>query len=212
MVGLFHRERTGQGQRIDVSLFNTAIAIQCQELSAFMNLSKRWERSKSGIGGAWLSAPFGIYKTSSGYMAISMNSLTVLGELLEMPELTAYDTPERAYSERDVIKPLIETKIITNTTEHWLDLFATRDMWCAKVQNFDDLLADPQVAHNELIQTVHHPKAGPIKVIGIPMKFSETPGTIRLAPPLVGEHNREILGELGYTASEIDQYEEEGVI
>jgi crotonobetainyl-CoA:carnitine CoA-transferase CaiB-like acyl-CoA transferase len=212
MVGLFHRERTGQGQRIDVSLFNTAIAVQCQELSAFMNLSKRWERSKSGIGGAWLSAPFGIYKTSSGYMAISMNSLTVLGELLEMPELTAYDTPERAYSERDVIKPLIETKIITNTTEHWLDLFATRDMWCAKVQNFDDLLADPQVAHNELIQTVHHPKAGPIKVIGIPMKFSETPGTIRLAPPLVGEHNREILDELGYTASEIDQYEEEGVI
>lgn len=212
MVGLFYRERTGQGQRIDVSLFNTAIAVQCQELTAFMNLDKRWERSKAGIGGAWLSAPFGIYKTANGYMAISMNSLTVMGELLDMPELAGYDTPERAYAERDVIKPLIETKIITQTTEYWLDLFATRDLWCAKVQDFEDLMVDPQVAHNELIQTVRHSKAGDIKVIGVPMKFSETPGTIRLAPPVVGEHNDEILDELGYSTADIDQFREEGVI
>jgi crotonobetainyl-CoA:carnitine CoA-transferase CaiB-like acyl-CoA transferase len=212
MVGLFHRERTGQGQRIDVSLFNTAIALQCQELTAFMNISKRWERSESGIGGAWLSAPFGIYKTSNGWMAISMNSLTVLGELLSMPQLAEFDTMERAYNERDVIKPMIEAKISTGTTEHWLELFATRDLWCAKVQNFDDLMTDPQVAHNELIQTIHHPKAGEVKVIGVPIRFSETPGTIRLAPPLVGEHNHQILSELGYGDAEIQRFEQEGVI
>ncbi len=212
MVGLFHKERTGQGQRIDVSLFNTAIALQCQELAAFMNLSKRWQRSSSGIGSPWLSAPFGIYQTQDGYMAISMNSLTVLGELIEMPQLADYDTEELAYEKRDELKPMIEERIRTNTTDHWLELLGTRDMWCAKVQDFDDLMVDPQVAHNELIQTVEHPIAGEVKVIGIPIKFSETPGTIRLNPPTVGQHNDEVLAELGYSDEQIATFRDEGVI
>jgi crotonobetainyl-CoA:carnitine CoA-transferase CaiB-like acyl-CoA transferase len=80
------------------------------------------------------------------------------------------------------------------------------------VQDFDDLVNDPQVAHNELIQTIHHPEAGDIRVIGIPMKFSTTPGTIRLAPPRVGEHNEGILRELGYTLEQIETLREEGII
>ena len=212
MVGLFHKERTGEGQRIDVNLFSTAIALQCQELAAFMNMSRRWERSKAGIGGAWLSAPFGIYATQDGYIAISMNSLTVLGELLELPQLAEYDTSTLPYDKRDEIKPIIDARIAANTTDHWLELLGARDMWCAKVQNFDDLMNDPQVAHNELIQTVEHPVAGTIKVIGIPIKFSETPGSIRLNPPKVGEHNDEILQSLGYEATEIEAFRQEGVI
>ena len=95
MVGLFHRERTGRGQRIDVSLFGTAIALQCQELTAFMNMSRRWERSEAGIGGAWLSAPFGIYRTADGHLALAMGSLAVLGELIDVPRLAQFDDPER---------------------------------------------------------------------------------------------------------------------
>jgi crotonobetainyl-CoA:carnitine CoA-transferase CaiB-like acyl-CoA transferase len=212
MVGLFHKERTGEGQRIDVSLFNTAIALQCQELAAFMNLGKRWERSRSGIASPWLSAPFGIYETADGYMAISMNSLSDLGELLELPRLAEYDTPELAYSKRDEVKQLIQERVLTNTTEHWLTLLATRDMWCAKVQDFEDLMTDPQVAHNDLIQTIEHPVAGAVRVIGIPIRFSETPGTIRLNPPRVGEHNDEVLGSLGYSQERIDMLRAEGVI
>lgn len=212
IVGLFHKQRTGQGQRIDVSLFNTAIALQCQELTAFMNINKRWRRSSAGIGSPWLSAPFGIYQANDGYIAISMNSLTVLGELLELPQLEAYDAPDIAYERRDEIKLMIEARIRTNTAQHWLDLLATRDLWCARVQDFDDLMVDPQVAHNELIQIIEHPRAGKIKVIGIPIRFSETPGTIRLRPPLVGEHNEEILTELGYDSATIATYRSEGVI
>lgn len=212
MVGLFHKHRTGQGQRIDVSLFNTAIALQCQELAAFLNQSRRFERSKSGVGAAWLSAPFGIYKTQNGYMAIAMASLSVIADLLELPELKQYDEGLRPYDDRDTIKPIIQTKIGTNTTEYWLALLLTRDIWCAKVQDFDDLVDDPQVKNNELIQTLHHPRAGAVRVIGIPMRFSETPGTIRLAPPLVGEHTDEVLKSLGYTQPEINQLHAEEVV
>ncbi len=71
---------------------------------------------------------------------------------------------------------------------------------------------DPQVAHNELIQTIHHPEAGDIRVIGVPIRFSETPGTIRLAPPRVGEHTDAILSDLGYTPEQIKTLRAEGVI
>ncbi len=204
MVGLYHKARTGQGQRIDVSLFNTAIALQCQELSAFMNLNLTYERSASGIGSPWLSAPFGIYQTRDGYLALAMASLSVVGEVLDMPALSAYDTPKAAYEQRDTIKPLIQARLLDETTDHWLERLLERDVWCAKVQNFEDLMTDPQVAHNDLIQTIHHPDAGELRVIGIPVKFSETPGTIRLAPPRVGEHTDALLDELGYGADAID--------
>ncbi|MCF8567953.1 CoA transferase [Alicyclobacillus tolerans] len=212
MVGLFHQKSSGEGQKIDVSLFNTAIAIQCQELAAFMNLDKRWQRSKAGIGGAWLSAPFGIYATADGYMAIAMASLSVIGELCDLPELAQYDTPDLAYSERDRVKVILEAKTRTQPTAYWLELLATRDIWCAKVNEFEDVVVDPQVQHNDLIQTIHHPTAGELKVIGIPVKMSETPGTIRLAPPAVGEHTDQVLSEYGYTDEEIQAFHENGIV
>lgn len=212
VVGLFHRLRTGEGQRIDVNLFSTAIAVQCQELAAFLNMDRRWQRSRAGVGGAWLAAPFGIYKTADGYMAVAMASLAVLGDLLDLPEIKAYDTPALAYEHRDTIQPIIAQKIATDSTAHWLETLLAADVWCAPVQSFEDLIDDPQVIHNELIQTVYHPRAGEIRVVGVPVKFSKTPGAIRLAPPLVGEHTDAVLSELGYSGAEIEGLRREGVI
>src|ERR687888_1538598 len=138
MVGLFHRERTGEGQRIDVSLLDTAVALQCQELAAFMNLERRWDRSKAGIGGAWLSAPFGIYRTADGHLALAMGSLAVVGEVLELPELAAFDTPERAWFERDEVYRIIASRLPERTTGEWIDILASRDVWAAPVQTFED--------------------------------------------------------------------------
>ncbi|MEX2540530.1 MAG: CoA transferase [Trueperaceae bacterium] len=211
-VGLFHRERTGQGQRIDVNLFSTAVAMQCQELTAFMNLEERWERSNEGISSPWLGAPFGIYRTTDGTMAISMNPLTQLGEVIGDPGLAELDTPELAYQHRDEVKRRVQERVKAMPTAHWLELMEARDMWCAPVQDFEALVNDPQVRHNELIRTVEHPVAGEVKVVGIPVRFSETPGAIKRGPPAVGQHSTEILDELGYSATGIDQLRAEGVI
>lgn len=212
MVGLFHKERTGEGQQIDVSLFNTAIAVQCEQLTAFMNFDELPDRSEAGIANPWIAAPYGIYETSDDYIAIAMNPLTKLGELLELPELAEYDDPMVGYTERDKVKTIIEERTRTNTAAHWLGIMEEHDIWCAKVQNYHEVVKDPQVQHNNMIQTVQHHEAGEVKVIGNPVFFSETPPNIRLNPPRVGEHNHAILKELGYTAEQIETYEQEGVI
>jgi crotonobetainyl-CoA:carnitine CoA-transferase CaiB-like acyl-CoA transferase len=212
MVGLFHRARTGEGQRIDVSLFNTAIALQCQEIAAFLNMPQRWERSEAGIGGAWLSAPFGIYRTADGHIAIAMASLAVVGELLELPELAAYDEGRRAYDERDEVYRAIQDRLVERPTAAWLELLATRDVWCAPVASFDDLVDDPQLIHNELLTTVPHPHGGDLRVVGMPVRFSETPGTVRSGPPRVGEHTDEVLRSIGFRDGEIDAMREDGAV
>jgi crotonobetainyl-CoA:carnitine CoA-transferase CaiB-like acyl-CoA transferase len=107
MVGLVHKLKTGEGQLIDVSLFDTAIALQCQEIAAHLNMERGFERSRAGIGGAWLSAPFGIYRTSDGHLALAMASLSVIGELLEEPRLAEHDDPRRAYDDRDEVYELV---------------------------------------------------------------------------------------------------------
>lgn len=212
MAGLWHARETGRGQKIDVDLLSTAVALQCQELAAFMNMEREFERSRAGIGGAWLSAPFGIYRTADGWMAIAMASLSVLAELLDLPELEGFDDSRKAYEHRDAIKELVQDRILEHPTEHWLELLGTRDVWCAPVQSFEQVVEDPQVAHNALIETVHLARVGDFRMVGIPMRFSATPGSIRTPPPEVGEHTEQILGELAYEPPRIAELREGGCI
>jgi crotonobetainyl-CoA:carnitine CoA-transferase CaiB-like acyl-CoA transferase len=212
MVGLFHRERTGEGQRIDVSLFNTAIALQCQEIAAFLNMGKPFERSEAGIGGAWLSAPFGIYLTADRPIAIAMASLAVVGELIGAPELAEYDEGNRGYDERDDVYRIVQERLIERPAADWLEILATRDVWAAPVQTFDDLVDDPQVEHNRLVETVRHPSGGDLRVVGVPMRFSETPGEIRSGPPAVGAHTDEVLREAGFSEAEIRALRDDGLM
>jgi crotonobetainyl-CoA:carnitine CoA-transferase CaiB-like acyl-CoA transferase len=212
MVGLFHRERTGEGQRIDVNLFNTAIALQCQEIAAFLNLPDRWERSDAGIGAAWLSAPFGIYRTADRHIAIAMASLSVLAELLEIPELGAFDDDDRAYRERDDVYRMIQERLLEADADTWLGLLAGRDVWCAPVARFEDLVEDPQVQHNELLTTVERPNGEPTRVVGMPVRFSVTPGAVRSGPPSVGQHTDEVLSSIGLSEDEIAAMHRDGVV
>jgi crotonobetainyl-CoA:carnitine CoA-transferase CaiB-like acyl-CoA transferase len=218
MVALFHRERTGEGQKVEVNLFATAVALQCQEFTAYLNSGEAFHRSEAGIGGAWLAAPFGIYPTADGWIALSMMSLATLGEVLGMPELAAYEGDGPAFRGRDEVKRLLEPVIARRTTADWMELLGSRDLWCAPLQDFADLEHDPQVQHAGLIQTVPHPggegaiPGEDVRVVGVPMRFSATPGTIRTGPPAVGQHTDEVLRSLGYTAEAIRALRDDGVV
>jgi crotonobetainyl-CoA:carnitine CoA-transferase CaiB-like acyl-CoA transferase len=212
MVGLLHARRTGEGQHIDVSLFDTAVALQCQEIAAFLNMDRMFGRSHAGIAGAWLSAPFGIYQTSDGHLALAMGSLAVLGELFEEPRLAAFDDPRRAYDDRDEVYAIVQERLLERTTGEWVELLATKDVWCAPVQGFEELVEDPQVRHNDLLTTVEHPNGDGFRVVGVPMRFGATPGSIRSGPPAVGQHTDEVLAAAGYSDDEIRSLHVDGVV
>jgi crotonobetainyl-CoA:carnitine CoA-transferase CaiB-like acyl-CoA transferase len=80
------------------------------------------------------------------------------------------------------------------------------------VQTFDDLIGDPQVEHNRLFETVRHPSGGDLRVVGVPMRFSETPGEIRSGPPAVGVHTDEVLSEAGFSEAEIRALRDDGLM
>jgi crotonobetainyl-CoA:carnitine CoA-transferase CaiB-like acyl-CoA transferase len=212
VVGLYHAHRSGEGQRIEVDLFSTATAIQCQEWSAYLNLDKPVVRSRAGIAAAWNSAPYGIYRTADGYLALAMASLRVLGEILELPELAGFDELETAYDARDQVKEIIETRLATQPTRYWLDVLLAHDVWVAEVKDFDKLVDDPQLRHNKLLDEFEHPTAGVVRVVGMPMRMGVTPGEIRLPAPLLGQHTDEVLEELGYSRDDIRVLHEEGAV
>jgi crotonobetainyl-CoA:carnitine CoA-transferase CaiB-like acyl-CoA transferase len=201
MFALFHRERTGEGQKVEANLLSAALDLQCQEITAALNMSQEFERSEEGIAQAWLSAPYGIYETADGYVSIAMTPMDTLGEALQLEELEQYD-PSMTYERRDEIKRELERYTRGQSTDELLDRLLEADIWAAKVNDFDDVAADPQVEHNEMLIDIDHPEIGTFTTTGFPVEMSETPGCVELPPPKPGEHTDEVLVELGYDEDE----------
>jgi crotonobetainyl-CoA:carnitine CoA-transferase CaiB-like acyl-CoA transferase len=190
LAAIIARDTHGVGQRVEVDLYSVAIAMQCQEISAQVNQNSEYQRSESGIGQSWLSAPFGVYETSDGWMAIAMAPLEDIAAALERPELAGFD----AWTERDIAKQSIERTIRTNTNQHWLDILVPAGIWAAAVRTTKEAVDELRDIDSDLLVTVDGPAGTPIELVGCPIKLSATPWQQRLSPPRVGEHTAELLG------------------
>lgn len=212
LSALYYRERKGKGQKIEVNLFQSLITHQLQEFVMTLNLGRNYDRPASGIGHPGIGAPFGLYQTSDGYICISVNPIPLLAEVLGDEELNMYNDPQVLFDKRDEVFYRIQSSLIKQTTDYWMEIMLERDMWVSEVKSHLEVEQDPQVQHMKTFTTFHHPKAGEVKTVNIPVKFSETPGEINKYPPLVGEHNDEILSELGFGNDEIEKFKQNAVI
>ena len=192
LAALVARERQGIGQWVQVDLYSTAIALQCQEISAFVNQGTEPPRSAAGIASPWLSAPCGMYRTSDGWMAVAMAALDKVADVVEAPELTALD----AWRDRDRIKRRLDEIFPARTTEEWLSRLLPAGLWAARARTTREALDELRAEGSPLIVTVEHHAAGTIELIGCPITFTETPWQLRLPPPSVGAHTREVLAEV----------------
>jgi crotonobetainyl-CoA:carnitine CoA-transferase CaiB-like acyl-CoA transferase len=204
LAALYHRTRTGEGQRVEVNLLQSVLAFQAQDFFTVQNLGRSFDRPASGIAHPGNGAPFGIYPTADGHLSIAMNPWDKIVAALGDKSLRRYDDPQVRFDRRDEIYFEIERITKTRTTAAWLEIMLALDIWCAPVLRQDQVADDPQVRHLQAFAEVDHPKAGRVQVVNVPVKLSATPGAIRRPAPLVGEHSREVLLEYGLTSGEID--------
>jgi crotonobetainyl-CoA:carnitine CoA-transferase CaiB-like acyl-CoA transferase len=139
-----------------------------------------------------------------------MQPLGRLAQLLGVDDLLEIDS-SNVIEDRDDIKRRLEEATRTRTTDEWLEHLLAHDVWCAPVNDLDRVVEDPQVLHNEILITLDHPEAGPIRVVGSPVRFSATPSSVREVPPQLGQHGDAILQDiLGMTDADIAEAREHG--
>lgn len=192
LAALQHRHRTGRGQRVDVDLMSCMMVAQQQELTVFLNHGRQYERPAQHIGHPGLTAPAGTYATQDGYMVLAMFPCPRLGEILGVDWLAEYDTNEKMWQARDSVFCRLAGIFATRPTAHWIELLSAHDVWCAPVQDYADLEADPQVAHMELIWEVPYADSGrTYRTLGSPFSFSDSPARLRSGAPRLGQHNED---------------------
>ena len=192
LAALLARYRHGVGQRVEVDLFHATMAILTQEISAMVNLGLDFSRSEAGIAQPWLSAPFGIYRTADGWIAIAMGSLSAVAEVFDAPDVAAMDS----WTDRDAIKRRLEALTPARPTEGWLQPLLAAGLWAAPVRTMKEAAEELAADGSPLIVDVEHTSGRPLQLVGCPITLSETPWRQRLRPPAVGEHTREVLTEV----------------
>ncbi|RMI42854.1 CaiB/BaiF CoA transferase family protein [Streptomyces triticirhizae] len=205
LAALLHRERTGEGQRVETSLFEAVLAMSVWESTEY------WATGAPPrpLGSAnRMSAPYQALRTADGYLTIGANNQRLwqrlcaaleLGELVDDPRFV---TNMDRMRHRDELAALLEERLAADTTERWVDALLAAGVPAGPIQDYAQVLDhDPQVAARELVREVDHPVAGRVKVLAPPLRLSASPAAIRRHPPLIGEHTDEVLAELAGPAA-----------
>ena len=208
LAAIYSRSVTGKGQKIEANLLSSAVGFHTQEITAFLHKGENPERSESGIPNPWLGAPYGLYDTSDGYIAIGMNSVRKLAQVIGLDK---YDNEafnsNNIIEGRDEIRNDFNAVFKTKTTTEWLDILLAEDIWCSQVNSFKEMVEDPQIQHNNMILEYEHPTIGKVKTTGFPVQFSDTPQKIDKPAPLLNQHAEEILKHFSsYTDEEIKAF------
>jgi crotonobetainyl-CoA:carnitine CoA-transferase CaiB-like acyl-CoA transferase len=215
MAALFHRERTGQGQSIDIALLDSIMPLM------------GWVAANLLIGGEqpalmgndnFTAAPSGTFRTQDGHINIAANKQEqweAVCDVLAVPELKT----DPRFQERDTRKqnrreltPLLEAKLAQKPTGFWVRELNAKDVPSGDILSLEDALRQPQVQHRQVLQKVAIAGVGEVEVFGLTALFGETPGTVDTPPPTLGEHNHQIFSSLGLTEAEQAELKTKGVI
>lgn len=212
LAALLHRERTGEGQLVTVNMLDALTTLQMQELSVFTVGGVPQERGEQPNAHVYIRAPYGIFATSDGYLALGFADLETLGTVIGEPSFAGMVPEVDGWTRRDELYAKTEARLRTDTTDVWLEKLLAVGIWAGPVYSYQDLVDDPQIAHNGTFVEYDHPTEGHIKTPGFPYKFSATPPRIDRGAPLVGQHSREVLAELGVSPERIADLLDSGAV
>lgn len=201
-AALFHRERTGEGQLVETSLLQGVMSVQPAQYCRAM------EQEEEGVVGAY---PYTIFETKDGHIFVGApqekywHSFCQVIGLPALAEDVRYGSLADRVKRREELGEILQPVMREKSTDTWEALLMKDDVPCGAVRTSDEFMNHPQVAANNMKSVIHHPKIGPIQVFGVPINFEKTPGNIQRAAPMLGEHTREILRELGYDDERIEK-------
>jgi CoA:oxalate CoA-transferase len=196
LAALVRRSISGQGAHIETSLLEVLVDFQFEVLTTHLNDGKRVpKRSEFRSAHAYLSAPYGVYPTADGYIAIAMTPLPRLESLLGIAELAQFADPKSWFVQRDAIKQIIAATLATQPTAHWLAILEPADIWCASVLDWPELMASEGFQALDMLQTVTREDNVSITTTRSPLRVNGERARTHRAAPLVGEQSASIRAE-----------------
>jgi CoA:oxalate CoA-transferase len=195
---LVRRGVTGKGGLVETSLIEALLDFQFEVLTTHLNDGRRPpHRSAYRNAHAYLAAPYGVYDTANGYLAIAMTHLPTLGKLLELEELVEISDPADGFRKRDSLKQVIACRLKECTTEHWLEILNAADIWCAEVLDWPKLCASEAFQQLEMVQTLRNGDDIQIQTTRLPVRLDGHVLKSEKLAPRVGQHNGPIEKEFG---------------
>jgi crotonobetainyl-CoA:carnitine CoA-transferase CaiB-like acyl-CoA transferase len=212
-LALFARERTGKGQQVDVAMLDAVAALLTYQAGNFFASGKVPAR----LGNRHPSiAPYETFAASDGEFVLAVGNdeqwrkFCAVAELAEDPRFATNRQRVTAYDE---LRPLVADRLRARPRQHWIERLTAAGVPCGSVRNLQELFDDPQLEAREMIARIEHSTIGVLRTLGVNVKLSQTPGSVRAAPPTLGQHTDAVLrGDLRLSAEEIDDLRRRRVI
>jgi crotonobetainyl-CoA:carnitine CoA-transferase CaiB-like acyl-CoA transferase len=210
LAAYIHMMKTGEGQHIDVSMMDGSISWLSVNTGEFFTTGRGPERGTQMLQGA--TPCYNVYEVKDGYMAVGALENKFWQRLCEILGKPGYGPEQFNIEKFDEMFAWLKEKFKEKTRSEWMEVFAGEDTCVGPVLSISEMASDPQVLHRKMVVDMEDEKLGRMKTLGIPVKFSKTPGEIRSSAPALGEHTAEVLEMLGCPVEEIERLRAEGVI
>ncbi|MCK5564339.1 MAG: CoA transferase [Planctomycetes bacterium] len=215
LTALVHRLRTGEGQCLSTDLLSVAFHAHAWDAASRLNAEKIDRPAAVGGTEAAINKAF---QTADGFIEISpvfssnalrdISTAVGLGDLSQRSEFSSEDLQ---VENKGLLNTLLAQEFLKKTTETWMVELESQGVLCARINSFEDAARDPQIACNNMVVTMEDPEVGELKLLGTPVRLKGTPPQLKDFPPRLGQHNRDVALEIGYSQDEIDRLAEKGI-
>ncbi|HYS48425.1 MAG TPA: CoA transferase [Xanthobacteraceae bacterium] len=215
LAALNARHRTGRGQKVEVSLFETSLAMLANVASNYLACGRQGARFGNGHPSI---VPYTTYATADGVIALAVGNdaqfarcAAVLGHA-EWAQDARFAANRARVENRAAVDAMVAAALAQDRAEAWIEKLRAAGVPCGRINSVAQALEDPQTLAREMIETVDHPAVGALKMLGVPFKFADTPAAVRRAPPTLGQHTDEVLREVGMDAETVAKLRTEKVV